>query len=340
MFENVLKALDELSTTKKLTFQIERDEKGYIDRECPDQRCLFQFKVKPGTGSQKDDGLWMCPMCGHAASADTFHTTEQVEQARELAFAELQGTVNAAIRRDAEAFNRRQPTNAFLKMSMKVSGSSAYTHVDVPIGAKEAMQLEIHCDACNAEYAVIGAAFFCPLCGHSSAPRVFDDALRKISAKKDNAGAIKAAVTEVAGKDQAELVTRSVIESCLMDGVVAFQRFCEVTYRALPGTKELPSNAFQRLATGSHLWREALGEGYEEWSGGEAVSILSKLFQRRHLLAHSDGIVDEKYVTKSGDGSYRVGQRIIVSDADIDALVRILAELVAGIRRRVTTLHP
>jgi predicted RNA-binding Zn-ribbon protein involved in translation (DUF1610 family) len=334
MFENLLKALEQLSGTDKLTFDIAADDKGYIDRECPDERCKFQFKVKPDTGGTRSD-MRTCPMCGHSADATHFHTTEQVEQAQEMAVARIEGSLDEAMRRDARDFNSRQPKNAFLKMSLQVTGGEPYTHVDVPIAATEAMQLEIKCEACQAEYAVVGAAFFCPLCGHSSADRVFDDALRKIAAKRDNAPGVRIAIAAQAGKDEAELVARSMVESCLADGVVAFQRFCEVTYRRIPGVKEPPFNVFQRLADGSRLWRDACGSGYEDWLTPNELAQLQVLFQRRHLLAHSDGIVDAKYLTNCTDTSYSAGQRIVVSPGDVDTLISSLSALASGIRSRV-----
>lgn len=51
------------------------------------------------------------------------------------------------------------------------------------------------------------------------------------------------------------------------------------------------------------------------------------LFQRRHILEHNDGIVDEKYIEKSNDLSYAIGQRIIVKKEDIICLVEIIKKL-------------
>ena len=335
MFENLIKALDNLSKTDKLTFTIEPDEQGYIDHECPDDRCLFRFKVKPGTGLMDDTRPWTCPMCGHKAPASSFYTTDQIEEAQRLAVQRIEGVFDQAMRRDAEDFNRRQPRNGFLKMSMQVTGTRAFQRLDVPIGASEAMQLQIACDQCSAEYAVVGSAFFCPGCGHSSAARVFDDALRKIAAKRDHIPDVRAAITAAAGKDEAELVARSLMESCLTDGVVAFQRFCEVTYRRIPGQQDPPFNAFQRLVDGSKLWRVAVGQGYEDWIAPPDYVALKLLFQRRHLLAHSDGVVDQKYLSNTGDATYKEGQRIVVTAGDVELMLRVLSGLGAAIRAHV-----
>lgn len=56
------------------------------------------------------------------------------------------------------------------------------------------------------------------------------------------------------------------------------------------------------------------------------------LYQKRHLLAHNEGIVDSQYIKKSGDLSYKEGQRIVVSGKDIDNLVSSIEKLANGIK--------
>ena len=56
-----------------------------------------------------------------------------------------------------------------------------------------------------------------------------------------------------------------------------------------------PFNAFQQLDQGSQLWKEVIGKEYTHWITNEEFSRLQILYQRRHLLSHNEGIVDEKY---------------------------------------------
>lgn len=60
--------------------------------------------------------------------------------------------------------------------------------------------------------------------------------------------------------DEAEITVQSLIETGLSDMVVAFQRFCEATYKKLVKDKTIKANAFQNLEIGSTLWREILGK--------------------------------------------------------------------------------
>jgi len=128
-------------------------------------------------------------------------------------------------------------------MSMKVGGAPHFTPHKVPAAASAAMELEIACEKCSCRFAVIGSAYFCPACGHSSVDRMFDDSLRKIRAKKDNVEVVRQAIAAVGGRDEAELMCRSLIESCLQDGVTAFQRCCEGLYASTGTATPAPMNA-------------------------------------------------------------------------------------------------
>ena len=61
------------------------------------------------------------------------------------------------MRRDALQWNRRQPRNGLVRVTMKVN--SKPFHVPLPLAA-EVMQLKVTCPSCECRYAVIGAAFF------------------------------------------------------------------------------------------------------------------------------------------------------------------------------------
>lgn len=334
MFENLLKTLNDLSGTNAISVPLAADSKGYLDKECPNADCLFHFKVNADDWENlAQDAMVTCPMCGHKAHTKSWFTTQQVEEAKAQAVASFKGAINRAIRDDARSFNSRQPKNSFIKISMSVKGaSSADTSVIVPIEAAEAMELEIACDQCSTKFAVVGSAFFCPACGHSSAERMFDDALRKIEVKMSSTEIVREAIERTIGKDAAAVAARSMLESCLPDGVVAFQKLSEALYSKLPDLQPAPFNAFQRLRDGNALWKIAVGAGYEDWLTPDELARLNVLFQRRHLLAHSEGIVDAKYIANTGDTTYREGQRLVVVERDVQDLGRILAKLGGAIR--------
>jgi uncharacterized Zn finger protein (UPF0148 family) len=335
MFEGLIKELKELEGLKSIAIPLHADNEGYIDRECPSEECMYQFKVfnEDWTTIFKDEAVW-CPLCGHKAPANSFWTTEQIEQAKEQSIKYIQGRMDKALIDDAREFNRKQPKNAFIRMSLSVKGARPNSII-MPIPATKELELKLQCENCNARYAVIGSAFFCPSCGHNSAEKTFDDSIKKVETKIKNIEIIRKTLSEF-NKDEAEITCRSLIESGLGDCVVAFQRFCEVAYKKYPQSKEkIPFNAFQKLNVGNDFWKEIFNEGYENWLNENEYNRLNILFQRRHLLAHCEGIVDERYVQKSGDIKYKIGQRIIVKENDVSELVVLIKKLVNKIREKL-----
>lgn len=327
MFEDLIKTLEGLNGRSVAT-RIDADEKGYIDKQCPSEQCEFLFKVNEEDWSNlfKDEAVW-CPMCRHEAPVDQWFTIEQVEHAKSEALTVVRGEINNALRSGAQKFNRSQPRNSFISMSMKVSGGTQRTYT-LPAKAADVMQLEIQCDNCSARFAVIGSAYFCPACGANSVIRTYNDSLRKIQAKKDSEEIVRQALTEAVGKDEAELTCRSLRETCLSDGVTAFQKYCEGLYEPFG---KAPFNAFQRIDDGSDLWRSAVGQNYEAWLTTQELSNLKVLYQKRHLLAHNEGIIDQRYIEKSGDTTYKTGQRLVVAKGDVENLLVLLGKLGKGL---------
>lgn len=215
-----------------------------------------------------------------------------------------------------------------ISMSMDIKGGTKRTHI-IPAQAAELMQLEITCEKCSSRFAVIGSAYFCPACGYNSVLKTFSDSLRKIRVKKDCIDIVKAAIEGTSGKDNAEITCRSTLESCLQDGVVAFQKYCDGMYEQFG---KPPINTFQRLKQGSEYWRKAIGSGYEDWLSMDEMNSLVILFEKRHLLSHSEGIVDARYIQKSNDKTYKERQRIVVSDNDIYHLVALINKLSNNIK--------
>ena len=48
------------------------------------------------------------------------------------------------------------------------------------------------------------------------------------------------------------------------------------------------------------------------------------MFNRRHVLTHSAGRVDQEYLDKSGDTSVRLNQKITVKKKEIQRLIPLL----------------
>lgn len=117
----------------------------------------------------------------------------------------------------------------------------------VPAEASEVMRQRSTCEACGCRYSSIGAAFFCPACGHNSAASTFDAAVETVRKTLDALPEIRRALTEAVDKDTAHDYARHICENGLVKLVSAFRRFAEAMYDAVPNEdKPTPrQNVFQ-----------------------------------------------------------------------------------------------
>ncbi|MGC3998039.1 MAG: hypothetical protein QM767_11325 [Anaeromyxobacter sp.] len=340
MFGPLLRELERLKGGMTLTFPLLADERGYLDKECPGDSCKYQFKVleEDWVAKFQDEAVY-CPMCGRSAPSDQWLTTEQVEEAQRQAVAHLEAKIGRALDAGASEFNARQPRSGFVRFSMRTTGARP-APVIVPLAAADILEQLLTCEKCGARYGVLGAAFFCPCCGHNSVERTFLGSLEKVRTKVEKLEVVRRAVADDSGRDAAEMLCRSLLESALLDGVVAFQRMAEWLFSQLPGTTAPPFNAFQRLEQGSALWLSAVGLGYAQWLDPAELRALKVLFERRHLLAHREGLVDSRYLAQTQDGEYSLGQRIVVTSSDVSRLVDSVEKLVMGMQAAVQKRLP
>jgi len=323
--------VDDLKQLDGMIFRIPigLDIDGYIDRQCHGTECGFLYKVHDEDWNKiVKHGHAFCPLCGRESPSSDFDVPIHIQMAEDQAWRHVQNIFGDMI---SSVSNGYQRNHLPAKIVITLNNEAELT----TLPALEEIHLKITCEECGCRFAVIGSAYFCPACGHSAAVRVFADSMTKIEAKITHLDKIHDAVAEV-DKDQAELVRRSLLETGLSDGVVALQRVFDQLYSHQPGAvTPLPFNVFQRIDDGSNLWKDLIGKGYDDFLTPDELDQLKVLFQRRHKLSHTDGIVDQKYIDKSGDTTYTVGQRIIVNKQDVLDMVAIIRKLVSGYLREL-----
>ena len=198
------------------------------------------------------------------------------------------------------------------------------------IGQSEEWEIDITCENCGTRYSVIGSAYFCPCCGHNSAVSAFEESMDSVEKMLASLSEMKQMLTTSYGRDKAETMCRGLLESSIGDIVSAFQKFASCHYDKLTG-KTSRVNDFQIVDKGSQLFKDATGKGYDEWLSVDELKDMNLLFQRRHLIEHNNGMVDQKYIDKSGDNSYAVGQRLVVKGSDPLTLLAIIKKLGKGL---------
>jgi len=335
MFDDVIRKLRRLEQGVRVPVNLAIDDEGYLDRLCPNARCGVSFKVKFDDWRHKvPDEAVHCPICGSQARSTKWNTPAQTRQIKAMALDHVNRELGAAFANDAKRFNRAQRPGSFIKMTM--SYRPGPSPILIPAEASELLTQRSTCEECGCRYSSIGAAFFCPACGHNSAISTFDSAIETVRKTLAALPEIKRALTNTEGKDTAENSARHICENGLVKLVSAFQRLAEALYEKTSSDRKITPrrNAFQNLQESGELWRSVIGIGYDEMMSSPDLAALERFFQQRHLLAHRDGIVDHPYLERTGDNSYAIGQRLIVRAEDIETLANLISKLAAELRKQ------
>lgn len=301
------------------------DEKGYFDRECPNEDCLYTFKVLMKDWEEKvSDEEVHCPLCGHIDTSDKWWTQDQLKKMQEIAASWAMNYVQKELDKSFGKIAQSTRNNKFIKITYKPG--KRVTFINNPIGQSKEWETEICCEKCGTHYSVIGSAYFCPCCGYNSAVNSFNDSLDSIRKMLESLREMKEMMTKKYNLDSAETMCRSLLESSIGDMISAFQKFASCKYEELSG-KASRVNDFQIVEKGSQLFDDETGKKYSDWLSAYELNFMKVMFQRRHLLEHNNGMVDQKYLDKSQDNSYSIGQRIIVKEDDAYTLLDILRKL-------------
>ncbi|MBM4038172.1 MAG: hypothetical protein FJ290_06615 [Planctomycetes bacterium] len=334
MFDDVIRELGRAQ--KSWRIPIPTDEEGYLDRRCPSKECHQRFKLlcEAREGELPERGF--CPFCGGEAGREEFLPPEQREYLEKMAILKAQEMLEGVFRRAAR-HSRPAPRDAFIRITLSYKPSAP--PIIVPLEAAAVMQQKFACEECGCRYAAVGTAFFCPACRHNSAPSAFKASVETVRNTVSHMAVIREALASAASTDVAADVTRQVLERTLETLVGSFQRYAEAMFAKLPAASgiKVGKNAFQRLGESQTLWKQACGEGYEDWLSPQELAQMNRLYQQRHILAHRDGIVDEDYIDRSGDRTYCIGQRLVIQPGDVLLLADLVTRLAQRVQERAAT---
>lgn len=311
----------------KISF--EADEKGYYDRECPNENCRYVFKILMDDWIDKvSEDEVHCPMCGIVAHSESWYTQEQIDAIQEIAADFVASYAQDELDKVFREFESSNRNNKYFRV--QYTPEKRVSFANNPIGQREEWEQDITCEECGTRYSVIGSAFFCPCCGNNSAKNCHEESLDTIKKMIDSLPEMESTLTALHGKDKAVTMCRNMLESTIGDIVSAFQKFAAVVYSEQSGV-DARVNDFQIVEKGSTLFQKSCGKGYENWLSAKEINTLDRFFQQRHVLEHNNGIVDQMYIDKTKDASYNVGQRLVVKDEDVLQFLSIVQKLGKGL---------
>jgi uncharacterized Zn finger protein (UPF0148 family) len=335
MFDKLLNQIKKLEHGVEIPLNLPLDDDGYLDRECHAHACHAEFKILFQDWRDKvSDEKVYCPICRHEAPSGEWNTDEQDEYIKAVAFGHVQDVVHSALAEDARRFNRAQRPG-FIQISMSAKPGSR--PLIMPVEVAKAMRQQFTCEVCGCCYASIGAAFFCPACGHNSAVATFSQTIETVRHVVALAPSIRSTLAKEYDDDLAQDSVRNTLEDSLVRLVGAFQQYADALFERLPSASSFKrrKNIFQNLSESSALWRSAAGKEYENMLSVAELQELEALFQKRHLVAHRNGIVDQEYIDRSADKTYSIGQRLVVRETTVLRLGDLLSKLAGELSKVV-----
>ncbi len=283
---------------------LKADEDGYFGRECPIDECLGYFKVTPGTGIQ-GPAPCHCPYCGHSGDNNTFWTQEQLDYAKSVALQQFTDALHSDLK--SIEFEHRPRGGFGIGISVKFKPGAP-----VPIRhyREKVLETEVVCDHCTLRYAIYGVFGWCPDCGIHNSLQILTKNLEL--ARKQ---------LVLADSQEKELAAH-LIGDALENVVSAFDGFGREACAAKGADIQ-----FQNLAGARRRVLDSFQVDFADALEVDELDSVTRVFQKRHLLAHKMGVVDEDYLKKANDPAAIIGRIVTVSSLEVTAAIGIVETL-------------
>ena len=305
-----------------ISISIPADENRFTGRECPQPDCEGYFKIELGTGLT-DDGLpCHCPYCGHAAGHDEFWTKEQIEYARSVAMRRITDAIHKDFKKLEFDFKPKGAFGIGFSLKFKQGRRPPIHHY-----RERQLETEVVCTNCTLRYSVYGVFAFCPDCGQHNSLQILNKSLEVVGK-----------ILELATREE-EALAEKLIEDALEDCVSTFDGFgrelCRVhANKTLTPTKTEKMN-FQNLEGASKGFLDMFGIDLSAAVDPKEWRAAVIAFQKRHLIAHKLSVIDQDYITKTGDPRAVAGRKIVIDAAEVEALAMTINTLASHMMRKL-----
>lgn len=319
-----MRHLDDPNTIS-ISVSLKADKDGYVGRECPD--CYKYFKVTPGTGLKGSGLPCTCPYCGRKGPSNDFLTKDQTEYLKSAMMQHIEGDLNNMFKK--LEFDTGPVGLLGIGMSLKVDHWSA---PPLHLYGEKDLETYVECPSCSLKYAVYGVFAYCPDCGQHNSLQILTRNLDVVLKELD-----------IAASSEAD-VCGTLVANALEDCVSAFDGFgreiCHIhTADAIENASKSDTISFQNLSGARTTVKSVFGFDFAATCTTEDWDAAVRDFQKRHVLSHKSGVVDEEYVRKSGDTATPIGRKLVIEPAEVRELTRILMTLGTGLAGSLPDIH-
>lgn len=297
------------SSDNTLRVPIPKDNEGYTGRQCPS--CGNHFKIVFGTGL-KGTRHCICPYCGHRADQSKFTTDDQIEYAKSVALNRITGDFLQELRSIEGTY---PPQKSLINITIQVEGEPS----PIMYYMEPELETKILCQNCTLAYAIYGVFGYCPDCGQHNSLQILEKNLElatKFLSLADEADA-----------DMRDALLANAL-STIVSAIDGFGReICNVYAPRTTNPNKASDVSFQNVSRAQQHVQEHFGFDIAVGVTSDQWKLIQRLFQKRHLIAHKAGVIDDDYLAKANDPSAIRGHKIALSNDEAAALIQSIAQL-------------
>lgn len=271
----------------------------------PSEEARSRMKLEPR--SQET----VCPYSGVVGADGDFTHPDDVKAAvavvKDAAMRDMEQTVSQMFR----GLGRRSGG----MVTVKISGPR---YRPKPRFFRKDLMRELVCDHCTRDYGVFAIGLFCPDCG---APN-----LRLHFAREVELVGGQVEIAETLGDEMGELAYR-LLGNAHEDVLTAFEATLKTIYlhgmaQRDPGSPTFKpvKNDFQNIANATKRFADLGFDPFDVLSDDER-GVLGLNIQKRHIIGHNLGVVDEKFAAHAEDA--KIGETVHLVGEDIRQFARI-----------------
>lgn len=323
-----------MSETFDVSVPIRPDEEGMIGRECPQAGCEKYFKVKGGTGINNNPVMY-CPYCCYKGTPREFFTKEQIEYAKSIALRHITDMIG----KEFKKLERYSFKGSFLSMSIKFQATPA----PIRYYAEKQLQENVLCENCGCEYAIYGMFAICPDCGEHNLFQIFAKNLNLVKKQVELEGELYSKFGE---NNRAEIdslmkdIGIKLVENACEDTVTVFESFFKKAYKinkhkVADPSLALQGNPFQSLDRTKDIFFVQFGLDIFSGLAADDIDKLYLLFNKRHVLIHNLGVIDQKFLTNTGFRQNILNHKVDITKDEVISSVATLFKISDTIRNNL-----
>ena len=289
----------------KLHVPLPKDAGGFIQRECPN--CGNLFKISQDCIS---NSMLYCPYCISKNAFSSYTTNGQIAHSQKI------------IR---ESFLAKKNEVSFGRISV-INPRIADPLLPDQYCEKD-LDTPIQCSYCKGSYIIYGINSVCPFCGKYNGLDFFEARLKAYYDQIQLQSTTNDDLEMYCLPNPNAIILTQTLKS-IIDSFESYFKDLEI-YGQKMGY--LPRINKKIVIQNLSVSKDNIIKYYnidisipfsdDEWTRAE------RMFMRRHLYTHKEGVVDENYLERTNDTSAELGHVMPISKSDIDYLIEFLRKL-------------